>query len=453
MRPRLAHVLSVAAAVVGITAVSAAEATAGARPNLLVIVTDDQRPGTMNVMPKARQWFATGATYPRAFATTPLCCPSRASIFSGQYAHNHDVLRNQGSPMLPANLQLQGHLDRAGYHTGLIGKFMLNWPIGTRPPSFDEYRVTNGGNWDTQWNVNGKITTIREYATDYIAANARSFIQRRDGANDAQPWFLYVATPAPHAPMEPAPKYANANVGPFKETPATQETDLSDKPPFLREMAADASWGPEMRTAVRRQQLRMLMSVDDMVGGIRSQLQASGEINNTLVIYLSDNGLLWGEHGGLVIKDLPYPQASLIPLFMTWPGHVPAGSIDNRLSANIDVAPTIIQAAGLPRPNSPPMDGRSLLDSRWQRNRMLLEYFGHETLLPPWSALLTANEMFTEYGPVGEHPGSREYYRLSSDPWQLNNLLGNANRGDDPTTGALHAQLAADRTCAGANCP
>ena len=453
----LAGVLAALAAL-GTVAEATAETGSSQRPNIVLVVTDDQRAtGTLGVMPATRAWLGRGGTrFSPAYVTTPLCCPSRASILSGRYAHNHGVAYNDpNGPRLDHSYSLQRYLSRAGYRTSLIGRYMISWPNSAAPPFFDEYHrllfgePVFGGHRLGTWDVNGSTRLIGEYTTRYIGRQANAFVHRQE-ANDGQPWFLHLTPSAPHGPLVPEQRYAETPVGPFPATPATAETDLSDKPPFLRRLVASSPGATGMGPQVRAGQLRMLISVDDMMASLRAALESAGELRNTIVIFTSDNGLLWGEHGGLTIKDLPYLPSSQVPLLISWPGHIAAGRTDHRLAANIDLAPTLLDAAGIQAPQRR-MDGRSLL-SEWRREHLVLEYFGLAGRIPTWAGIVTHRDQYTEYY---ESTGIfREYYSRASDPAQISNPLGNATFADDPArAGVLAATLAFDRDCRRRSCP
>ena len=426
------------------------------RPNVLIILTDDQRAsGTMSVMPETRRVFRTNGTeFTHAFATTPLCCPSRASIFTGRYAHNHGVKNNESAGLLDQESTVQRYLGEAGYRTAFFGKYFNSWPIRTDPPYFDRWAVfPNSGlvSAGTDWNVNGAVRAVQTYSTDYIADRAVRFLGGTEGSDD-RPWLMYVSTAAPHVPARPESDHAEAPVGYWSGNPAVFERDRSDKPPFVR----DRSITLEKVRMVRRNQLRSLMSVDDLVERVFATLEKLDDKENTLAFFMSDNGFLWGEHGLYAQgsqKRSPYKPSVKLPLFMRWPGRVEAGAARNRLAANIDVAPTILGAAGLDPDRSYPMDGIPL-DADRPRRRLLLEHYVDPGRIPEWAATYTHEYEYVEYyGDDGSTPTFREYYDLESDPWQLDNLLFDRDPANDPDIARIAEQLDADRRCVGAACP
>src|SRR3990170_1776306 len=201
------------------------------RPNVLLIVTDDQRPDTLDVMPATRKWFAEeGTTFPNAFATTPLCCPSRASIFTGMYAHNHGVLKNRDSHDLRSRTTLQYYFrQETDYATGLVGKYLNSWSVEEDTPHFDRWASYSGRYYGKPFNVNGKITETNAYSTYFMADKAVRFLERFDRIEE-RPWFLYVATVAPHPPFTISPQYRGARLPDWERNPAITERALGDKP-------------------------------------------------------------------------------------------------------------------------------------------------------------------------------------------------------------------------------
>ena len=415
-------------------------------PNVLIILTDDQRVGTLGVMPHTVQFFRNrGRMFTRGFVTTPLCCPSRSSIFTGLYAHNHGVLTN-GEHSLPQSVTLQRYLHDAGYRTAIVGKYLNGWPLDRNPPYFDRWALEKGSTYrDPEFNVNGSVRTIKGYATNILASKAVQSLKAFE-ATDSRPWFLYLAPKAPHLPATPAPEYALAPVSEWARNPAVLESDSRDKPPWVQDSHASRSWV----AATRANMLRTLMSVDDLVGRVSRTLETLGERRGTIAFFLSDNGFMWGEHG-LTRKGHPYTHSIKVPLLLRWPGHVAPGSQDGRFAANIDLAPTILDAAGI-TPLAP-MDGRSLLRA-WNR-RLFTEMFRPgDGKAAGWASVRTKRMQYVEYyDDSRSRVVFREYYRLDRDPWQLTNLLRDGNPANNPDTAWLHRLLRTYRACGGSACP
>ncbi len=409
----------------------------------MIIVTDDQR-ATMEGLPRTRAFFEyEGRAYPNAFATTPMCCPSRASIMTGRYAHNHTVHHNAVTDDFPINETLQAKVQAAGYTTGLFGKYLNRWPIDVSPPHFDSFAVSNFGYVDRAWNVNGIVDTVPGYNTDIVGDKAVDFIEANRSSN--KPWLMYVTPFAPHSSYVAEPAYADAPAPYYGGNPAMWEQDRRDKPPFIQ--AATRSYRTGLRT--REKQLRTLYSVDDLVARLAGELRRNGE-ENTIAIFLSDNGLLWAEHG-VIGKKVPYTAAVKIPMYLRWPGVVDPGTVDPRLVGNIDVMPTLLQAARASGGGAGSVDGRDLLDPAWTRNRLLLEF----SCVQPtsdchaWASTRTSQYQYTEYYDADGRASFREYYDLRNDPWQLTNLYRDRDPSTHPPIRPLRDQLHQDRDCAG----
>jgi arylsulfatase A-like enzyme len=439
-------------------------------PNVVVIVTDDQRAGggSMAAMPKTRAWFKRGGVaFPNAFVSIPLCCPSRSTIFTGQYAHNHGVEVNgpMSAKQLDPEATVQRYLQDAGYRTAIFGKYLNGWTAD--PPHFDEWATHQGPErryFGGEWNVNGAQTKIARYSTDYIRHKAVSFL-RRANADDERPWFLYVAPSAPHFPYVPSEKYAHARVPPWKSDPAVFERDRSDKPLYVRKRTP-STFAADLRT--RRRQLRTQYSLDDLVARLSVAIGKLGESRRTLAFFVSDNGYAWGEHGLLgtdLSKSTPYTESITVPMFARWPGSLPTGLIDRRLVSTVDIAPTILQAAGIRPDGEYPVDGRSLLQRSWTRRETLTEHWHvlevpgqHPTVPedapgPEWATIRTRSYQYIEDYAANGAVSFREYYDLRRDPWQLRNLLGDGIAANNPDIVALHERLAHDRRCVGTTGP
>jgi arylsulfatase A-like enzyme len=494
------------------------------QPNILFIVTDDQRSvGTMDLlntdgsywMGGTNFWFRTnGTTFQDGYVPTPLCCPSRASIFTGRYPHNHGVQSDEEGARLGTSATtgqqpttLQNYLQQAGYTTGMVGKYLNNWDLSIPPPYFNFYATFNGDYGQSaecstcrlDVNDNGaRNTSLAAYSTTWANDKALGFIDAHHG--DSNPWFLEVAPYAPHlsAPggglglvAETEPSHSSDPVpdDSYVNHPAASyfEPDgLSDKPPWLRDHPE--RWTTEDKVVkARRSQLRSLKSVDDMVKNIMRRLQDYGEVRDTLAVFISDNGFLWGEHkigpppaDGIPGKGEPYPESTKVPFFARWPNapagsrfELPKGGTDRRPVTTVDLAATVLDAVNATRSGAPiqpvtPLDGRSLFDRTWLRTRIFTEFWriddgvnaaDHKANLtiPPWAAdryfkLYATNDIFGQlyqyqfqfneyYGYVNqagcEAPSPdlancapnysnpfREYYDAVSDPQETQNAYG-----------------------------
>ena len=438
-----------------VTGSSRTSQTTTSRPNILLIVTDDQRAAvdTMSAMPKTRALFEhQGTNYPNFMVATPLCCPSRSSIFSGRYAHNTGVLTNTDADDVQAFDQratIQAYLRAAGYQTGIAGKFFNTWPVGQDPPNFDRWAIFGGGYDDPVFNVDGTVSHHSGYSTDVLADLSTNILGTFE-SSDATPWFLYVAPQAPHSPFTPDPKYLHANVPPWSPGPAFSERHIEDKPPWIRWRTFSLAQARQLRA----EQLRTLMSVDDMVETVFDELDAMDETSDTLAIFMSDNGYLWGEHRIGGEKRFPYLESVDVPFLMRWPGHVSLGAVDDGLAANVDVLPTILDAASVTPTLLHPLDGRSLLQSNL-RQTQLLEYWrsSDSPTVPGWGSLRGARFQYIEWYDDDGLVTFREYYDLMKDPYELRNLLGDGKPGNDPNVHRLSLQLATDRVCVGDACP
>jgi arylsulfatase A-like enzyme len=396
-------------------------------------------------MPSTRRVFKQrGAWFLNAFVTTPLCCPSRVSILTGRFGHNHHIRNNnQGHRAGPLRM-VQEKLRRRGYRTALFGKFLNAWPLEKRPPGFD-FWATPGRDtyYDGRWNVGGVIRTIPTYSTTYIRQRASRFLRRAERKDD-KPWMMMLSTTAPHGPQTPEKRYRNASVPPSRGNEATRTSNPKGKPSYIatsRELFGEAG-------SVRQDQLRTLMSVDDLVDRTFKTLNALDEASSTLAIFISDNGMLWGEFG-MTGKTHAYTPSIKVPMMMRWRGHVPAGSFDRRLVANIDVTPTILDAAGLSTRGT---DGMSLLNVR-SRRRLLLEYWkGGPFPTPTWKAIRTRRYQYVEYYGDKGRVGFREYFDLTRDPWQVHNLLADSGRANDPNVRRLSRTLHDLARCRGKGC-
>ena len=404
-------------------------------------------------MPATRRWLAEGGrSYPNAWVTTPLCCPARATVMTGQYAHNHDVKTNDGGEAQKLDQQstLQYQLQEAGYRTGLFGKYLNKWAADEAPPHFDSNLSYSFGSpfVDGEWNKDGKLVQLKGYSTKLLGDAALDFIAGTESEDD-KPWFALITPPAPHTPATPEAKYEDASVPAWAGNPAVFD-DRTGKPPFLRTATTSFKGGNRFRKA----QLRSLMSVDDMVNRLMKRLGRMGERDNTFVLFLSDNGFSWGEFG-FFGKSLPYTYVVKIPFLMRGPG-IDAGSVDERNVTHVDIAPTIFDVTGVAGGTEQPLDGRSLMDPGWSRDRLLLEYWKTTRYIPQtWESLRTETYQYVRYRGPGGAITFEEFYDLSADPWQTDNLLADADPASPSPArlAQIRRQLDADLACSGSRCP
>lgn len=439
------------------------------RPNVIVVQLDDARSNALRFMPAARRLFTReGTRFQRHFATTPLCCPSRASFLTGQYTHNHGVKTNSrpdgGYQALDHSETLPVWLQRSGYYTGHIGKYLNGYAASgvPDPPGWDEVYGSPAGVATIMYGYNlrenGELVSYGEaeedYQTDVYAAKAASFITARSGRD---PFFLSVNPSVPHTengrrtrvgpdvPRNPRP--AQRHYGAYEEArlpqpPSFNERDVSDKPPFIRDLSRIS---PRNERSIRRRHIsrsESLLAVDDMIGEIAGALDAAGELERTVLILTSDHGYFEGEHRLRKGKAKLYEEAVRIPLAVRGPGF-PAGATRRALTANIDLAPTILDLAGAsPQGRTP--DGTSLLpiaesDAAAGDRAILLE-----------SGATDSTGIRTERWMYAENPRSRELYDLRRDPFQLESRHG--DRRYARTRRELAEQLGWLRRCSDALC-
>lgn len=410
----------------------------------------------MGVMKETRRLFAdSGVAFKNAFATTPVCCPSRATVFTGQYVHNHGLLTN-GESDLPQSETIQRYLDNAGYQTGIFGKYLNAWDIEDNPPHFDKWAVYKNSSQvygRTTWNVRGNLSQISDYPTRFIQRRAVGFLKNYTEERDAKPWFMFLAPPNPHLPAKPEPKYKDAKVPDFDPNPAVKERNRKDKPPYVRKRSSSQ----RRARKISRRQLRSLLSVDHLVKRVTGRMDRLRETRNTLVFYLSDNGFLWSEHkllGSLRSKQNPYSDSVQVPMFMRWPKKIGRSHSDGRYVSTVDVAPTIMHAASLHTDPGHPMDGRSLLRNSWNRRKVFLEFYPtRKGKIPQWKSVRTPKFQYVEYYDDGGKVSFREYYNMKKDVWQLKNVFKDGNPSNDPNETKLENKIDRFEDCVGNGCP
>jgi arylsulfatase A-like enzyme len=426
---------------------------ARAAPNVLFIMTDDQRQDAMSAYgnpilrtPNMDRIGAGSVRFTEAFVTNSLCAPSRASVLTGLYSHAHGVITNGGGPVyynqpgLRADQPTFVHLLRAsGYHTGLVGK----WHLRSAPAGFDEWVVfpDQGQYHDPVMIANGVRIQLRGHADDVVGDQALMFLRSRP---KDRPFCLLYQFKSPHRSWMPAERFARTFEDVDIPAPRTFEDRLAGRPEALRraEMAIadmpdfrDRGVSPSLPAEERKRKnlghlvknyFRVLLSVDENVGRVLDYLETEKLAEDTLVIYTSDNGFFLGEHG-LFDKRLMYEPSIRVPLLVRYPARVRPGRVDStHLVLNVDVAPTILELAGVPVPRW--MHGRSLapllLDKAppW-RDAFLYEYYEYpaEHCVRKNRGVRTDRWKLIHFW---EQPEEWELYDLKSDPDETVNLAG-----------------------------
>ena len=407
------------------------------RLNVVVLVSDDERFDANGRMRNVQRLLARdGVRFSRFYVTTSECCPSRASILTGRYPHHTGVVANfgrYGYVNFDERSTLATWLHDAGYTTALVGKYLNGYTLTGHhriPPGWDTWvamdSVPEERYYGYTLNENGRRVRYdhrpSDYSTSVLTRKALAFLRSAQ-----EPFFLYFAPVAPHLPAIPAlaDRGAIRSLPPLR-SPAFDEADISDKPWHARFERTFTPRGAAYELDdVRRRQLETLRSLDRSVGQLVGELRRRGLLERTVVVYLSDNGFLWGEHrlGG---KIWPYEESIHVPLVVRTPWRDADGTVDRHMTLNVDLAPTIAALAGV-RPDAT-RDGRSLVpflhghDRAWRVDG-LVEYRGPGQLRlggpPPFRALRTHRFLYVAYD-----NGWRELYDMRLDPWQLQNVAG-----------------------------
>lgn len=407
------------------------------RPDIVLILTDDQRWDQMDHMPIVRaELVASGVEFGNGFVATPGCCPSRATLLTGQYAYNHGVRWNfRGAEKLEDSSTLATWLQAAGYRTGFVGKY-LNEYVRLRtyvPPGWDDWRAFRVPTfYDYALVENGVVvkygSSEAEYSTDVLTQKAVKFIANADD----RPFYLWFAPYPPHAPAEPAPRHAGrfAGMKPWRP-PSYNEADVSDKAKWVRKLPEIGAERAAILDDFYEKQFESLLAADEAVGAIMQALRNADRARNALVVFMSDNGFSMGEHRWSG-KWCPYEECVRIPLVIRYPPLAPAAFREDRLVSNVDIVPTIAELAGIAPPLA--MDGRSLVgllegtETSWRT-----EILGEQYEFAKQYASLRTNEWkYIEY-----FNGEVELYNLIEDRYELESLHA------EPGLAELRAQLAA----------
>ena len=427
-------------------------ASGSPEPNVIVILTDDQTVGTLQLMPNVRALARRGMTFSNAFISNSLCCPSRSSILTGltsghtgvwtngdYHSHKwggwsafqHKALNMDGSVYDGgdnAGRTIAVALSDAGYRTGLYGKYLNHYELAdsnVAPPipagwtNWFSFVGKNGSYYDYTISDQGHLEEHgwggKNYSTDVLGGAAHRFLQRRDVQDGSQPFFLYFAPYAPHGRAVPGPVDHGVRAPIPFESGAFNERTVSDKPPFVSdtgligavELANHARWWNRMYGA--------LVDVDRWVGKFERTLPAP-VLADTVFVFLSDNGVEWGDHR-LEFKGYPYERSIRVPLIIAGPG-IEHG-VNRSLASNLDIAPTIMDLTGVTPPG--PFDGTSLVPAlagtgQIKTKAVLLEHMSLKWA-PSYCGLRTRRWKYVVY-----RGGEDELYDLSSDPYELHNV-------------------------------
>lgn len=377
------------------------------RPDVLVVVLDDLRGDELAPLRLLRDGSWTRFT--DAAVEVPLCCPSRASMLTGRYASDVGVRGNDEGAAFDDRRTLATALDSAGYRTGLVGKYLNQFPWD-RPATY----VPPG--WD-HWRAFGSAAEAEDsrglHSADYVGLAARRFL---DATPASTPFFLYLGFQQPHLPAPPPARYATAPVTLAPWPPNFNEADVSDKPRAVSRLPLADRATIERWTAERTAKARSLMAVDENVRSVLDHLRRSGRLDRTVVVLVSDNGYGFGSHR-IESKAFPYEELVTVPFFVRQPGR-PGGTVTQQVSL-LDVAPTVAALAGTSVPQARGLDlGPVLRDPavRLPRTWVFLEGPRREN---PWQAVRSEDLKYVEYA-----GGARELYDLRADPYELRNVVG-----------------------------
>ncbi len=418
------------------------------KPNIIFVLTDDQRYDEMGFLnpllntPNMDAIANEGVHFENAFVTTALCSPSRATILTGQYANTHGVIDNN-APIREGTVFFPSYLQQAGYNTSFIGKWHMGH-TGSKPqPGFDKwvsftgqghYNADLGNGLTAMFNVDGKAVEQTGYITDELTDYAIDWLNSLD---KDEPFFLYLSHKAVHAEFEPATRHAQQYAGETVTLPdnmANTEENYRGKPRWVKDQRS--SWhGVDFPyhsirdvAAYKMQYHRTISAVDESLGRLRQWLIDNQLDENTIVILMGDNGFLFGEHG-LIDKRNAYEESMRVPLIAVGPGFR-GGKKVPEVVANLDIAPTVLDIAGIASPKH--FQGRSFyslsrgndLVEPWA-SEFAYEYFWEYNFpqTPTTFAIRTDRYKLIQYHGVWDQ---EELYDIVSDPREMNNLI------DDP---------------------
>jgi N-acetylglucosamine-6-sulfatase len=428
------HRVTAAAAVLGCSALMIVTAPFLAEsrprpsaPDVVIFLTDDQRADSLADMSALQaDVVRRGTSYDNAMVPTSQCCPSRASLLTGRYAHDTGVWSNHGRWGGWRRFAEQGMehqtiataLHDHGYLTAFLGKYLNSFgrdaPPGYVPPGWDEFDAfatadSSGAYFDYRLSDGSEHGEgPASYSTDLLARHAAQIIR---GAPVDRPMFLYFAPYAPHRPFTPPPRYAPLpapQLLTILRSTAAEADDQSRQPRWLRKVVP-----PTVSATLRIKdgQDRALQALDDAVGRLVRALRQAGRLHNTLFVFMSDNGLMRGEHG-LTGKNVPYQAATRVPMVIRWDGRVAAGGTDHRLALNLDVAATIAAATGVRMKT----DGLNLLGDVRRRGFPLEAIRKAAIDRPAYCGWRTHRYLYVRYA-----DGDQELYDYRTDPGEHRN--------------------------------
>jgi N-acetylglucosamine-6-sulfatase len=458
----LASFLVFAATAPAISGVPLVAQESPSKPNIVMILADDMRYDDLRYMPKTKSLLGTqGMTFTTSYTPYGSCCPSRTTVLRGQYVHNHKVwYTDDQSPqggwhrfkeMGYQQDNVAVRLHDAGYGTGLFGKYLNGYEGTTVPPGWDDWFAKESPDYlNYSANDNGKVKSFGgsdgDYATDVISKKAQSLIDRN--AAMGKPFFAFITPGAPHEPSTPASRHKGMFQGEqAPRPPSFNEADVSDKPSFIKNKPSLTADQIEAIDQRHRNRAETLQALDELVEAVVDELSASEVLENTYLVFTSDNGWHHGEHRISAHKGQPYEESVHMPLLVRGPGITP-GSTTDKIIMHQDFFPTFAEVSGIATPSY--VDGRSLVPvfnstaTRW-RSAFLLERKDPKHLRNSFFGISNAKSAkYVEY-----RNGERELYNLANDPYELENIYAAA----DPTlVSALDRRLEALKRCAGESC-
>ncbi len=411
--------------------------------NVVFILSDDHRYDAMSFMghpfietPVLDKMAKSGAHLKNAFVTTSLCSPSRASILTGLYTHKHGVVDNQR--LEPDDiLYFPQYLQKAGYNTAYIGKWHMGHASDEPRKGFDHWVSFVGqGHYlspspNYTFNVNGERVKQKGYITDELTDYAVDWLLEQKDAD--QPFFMYLSHKAVHSNFTPAERHAGrySDVDwDYPESGYLTEEQLSKLPRWRRDArnswhGRDFPYHSNMGTkAIYKRYCEAFLAVDESIGRVMDTLKELGVYEDTLVIYMGDNGHLFGEHG-LIDKRVPYEASIRVPMLMQCPNLFEGGQVVEEVVANIDISATIFEAAGIKTPGY--MDGSSMLPLvsgepyEWRKNFLYVYYWEWRFPMTPTVMALRQDryKFITTYGLWDID----ELYDMENDPTESNNLI------------------------------